>query len=58
MKKSDVIKHFGGVARTAQTLGITSQAVSMWSHVPLGRQFQIEQITKGRLRAKQPRASA
>ena len=54
MKKSDVISHFGGVTKKAQELGITSQAVSMWLCVPLGRQFQIEKITNGRLKAKQP----
>lgn len=54
MKKHDVLEHFGGVVKTAQNLGITSQAVSMWSSVPLGRQFQIERITGGELKADRP----
>ncbi|MBB3142794.1 Cro/CI family transcriptional regulator [Halomonas organivorans] len=52
MKKSDVIAHFGSVSATAEALGITTQAVSLWADtVPMGRQWQIENITGGALRA-------
>ncbi len=52
MKKSDVIAHFGSVSATAEALGITTNAVSMWTEaVPMGRQWQIENITGGALKA-------
>lgn len=52
MKKTDVIKHFGGVVQTAKALGIKSQSVSGWpDEVPELRAFQIEKITSGKLKA-------
>ncbi len=52
MKKSDVIKHFGGVVETAKALGIKSQSVSCWPElIPELRAFQIEKITSGKLKA-------
>lgn len=51
MKKTDVIKHFGGVVETAKALGIKSQSVSGWPEdVPELRAFQIEKITNGELK--------
>ena len=55
MKPQDVIEHFGGQQKmVAQALGITIGAVSQWvtgGRVPMGRQWQIEAITRGKLRA-------
>lgn len=52
MLKSDVIHHFGSVGEVAKSLGITSQAVSMWPDtVPLVRQYQLEKLTDGVLKA-------
>ncbi len=51
MKKSDVIKHFGSKSAVARALGITPQAVSLWSErVPELRAYQIESLTGGRLK--------
>ena len=52
MKKKDVIKYFGNISETARQLGCHRQAVQQWPDiVPLGRQYQIEVITKGELKA-------
>ncbi|WP_445399903.1 Cro/CI family transcriptional regulator [Zobellella sp. An-6] len=52
MKKRDVIKHFGGVLATAKALGISHVAVSRWGEeIPQGRAYQIQVITKGKLKA-------
>lgn len=51
MKKQEVIKFFGGVCKTAQVLGIKHPSVSEWPEViPEGRAYQIEKISKGKLR--------
>lgn len=54
MTITEVIKHFGDIAGTAAKLGITYQAVQQWvkrDRIPSGRQYQIQLITKGRLKA-------
>lgn len=51
MRKSEVIKHFGGVSKTASALGISHPAVCRWSDViPEKQAFVIERITKGELK--------
>lgn len=56
MRKQDVIHHFGSVSAVASALGITSQAVSMWPDtVPQMRQYEIERLTHGRLKADTPK---
>ena len=50
-----VLEHYGGIARTAESLGISYQAVQQWSDknkVPDGRQYQIQVQTKGKLLAE------
>lgn len=55
MKKKTAIKHFGGVVKLAEALGIKPQSVSQWpDEIPQGRAYQIELITKGALKASQP----
>ena len=50
MKKKDVIKHFGGLKKTADALGIWPQAVYKWpDEVPKATQYRIQVITKGAL---------
>ncbi|WP_445772892.1 Cro/CI family transcriptional regulator [Shewanella sp.] len=50
MKKSDVLRFFGGTAATAAALKIKSQSVSGWGEdVPELRAFQIERLTNGEL---------
>lgn len=52
MNKSDAVKHFGGVVRLAEALGIQSQAVSQWGEkIPMRRAYEIEKLTGGQLKA-------
>lgn len=52
MTKQEAIEHFGSGAELARQLGIERSAVSLWgSEIPSGRQFQIEVLTKGKLKA-------
>lgn len=52
MDKSTVIAHFGGSAKVAAALGISRQAVYGWPEiVPPRRQYEIERITDGALKA-------
>ncbi|MDP2322538.1 MAG: Cro/CI family transcriptional regulator [Gammaproteobacteria bacterium] len=52
MKTSDAIKHFGTAAELARALGIQRQSISGWGKtVPLARQYQIERLTAGKLKA-------
>ncbi|HAI34260.1 MAG TPA: Cro/Cl family transcriptional regulator [Alcanivorax sp.] len=59
MKKSEVIEFFGGVQQTADALGIRYQSVREWPEegVPEGRQYQIQVLTQGELKADQESAA-
>jgi DNA-binding transcriptional regulator YdaS (Cro superfamily) len=51
----DVVRHFGGVSRLAQVLGVRSQAVSQWKRtdsIPKVRAYQIEVMSYGRFKAE------
>lgn len=51
MRKLEVIEYFGGVSKTASTLGISHPAVSRWGDIiPEKQAFFIERITKGKLK--------
>ncbi|MBV2128186.1 Cro/CI family transcriptional regulator [Arsukibacterium indicum] len=51
MKKQTVLDHFGGTSATAKALGITPASVSLWVDlVPKVRAYQLERMTKGKLR--------
>jgi hypothetical protein len=51
MKTKDAINHFGSVTRLANKLGITRHAVYLWGDlVPEGRAYQLEVLTKGKLK--------
>lgn len=55
MKKSEVVEHFGSASKVAKALNITRMAVSAWPEiVPIQRQYELEHITKGALKAKKP----
>ncbi|MEH6784737.1 MULTISPECIES: Cro/CI family transcriptional regulator [Alcanivorax] len=60
MKKSEVVEFFGGIQQTADALGIRYQSVREWpeDRVPEGRQFQIQVISKGRLKAAKQHSAA
>lgn len=52
MKTDTAIAHAGSPKALAALLGITPSAISQWGEeVPPGRQLQLQQITKGKLRA-------
>ena len=57
MKTKDAIKHFKtasarGAKGLAQVLDISPAAIYQWGeHPPLGRQYQIEALTNGELKA-------
>jgi len=52
MTKHDAITHFGRQASLARALGIHRAAINSWGdQVPLGRQYQLEVLTHGALRA-------
>lgn len=60
MKKSEVIEFFGGVQQTADALGIRYQSVREWPEdgVPEGRQYQIQILSDGQLKADQGETAA
>lgn len=46
------IDHFGGVDGLAKALGIERQAIYMWrGRCPAARSYQIELLTKGKIKA-------
>lgn len=51
MTKTEVINYFGSVTATARAIGVTHASVCGWVNVPIGRQFQIELLTEGALKA-------
>lgn len=55
MKSSEVFEYFGNQKKAAAKLGLTPQAVSAWGeYPPIGRQFQIQIKSRGRLRVTEP----
>jgi DNA-binding transcriptional regulator YdaS (Cro superfamily) len=53
MLTKTAIAHFGTQTALARALSITRSAVSQWGReVPALRQFQIERVTSGKLRAR------
>ena len=53
MKTADAVKAFGSVRELAEALEVSVQAVYAWGdEVPTPRDFQIEVLTRGRLRAQ------
>lgn len=54
MKFSEALQHFGTQANMARALDTTDKVVWAWKdkdRIPIGRQFQIQIITGGKLRA-------
>lgn len=51
MKTKSAADHFGSKKKLAEALGISPSAVTMWGdEVPELRQYQIERITKGKVK--------
>ena len=56
MKTKDAILHFGSKSQLAKNLGVSKGAISQWpDDVPELRAYQIERLTKGKLKADVPR---
>jgi DNA-binding transcriptional regulator YdaS (Cro superfamily) len=51
MKKSEAVAFYGTQAALAKALGIEPAAVSQWIEIPEVRQYQIEVLTGGVLKA-------
>lgn len=58
MTKTQAVQHFGSVSALAKALGVTYEAVRQWDGVPELRQYQIERITQGVLKAGQKSQAA
>ncbi len=53
MTKAKAIEHFGSATKLASAVGVTKQTVSQWGEYPPGgRQFQLQIMTKGKLKAE------
>ncbi len=53
MKTKTAIEHFGTQVSLAKALGITKGAIQFWGeYVPEGRAYQIQHITKGKLKVE------
>ncbi len=51
VKAAHVIRHYGSPKDTANALGISLSAVCQWGErVPMGRAYQIEILSRGKLR--------
>lgn len=51
MRKQTAVAHYGSQEKVALALGIRRQAVQAWPEVvPLGRAYQLQVLTRGRLR--------
>lgn len=54
MKTKEAADFFGGKRKMAEALGVSPSAVSQWGEfVPLIRQYQIQVVTKGKLKAQE-----
>ena len=53
MRKNDVIAYFGTITKAATALGLTKSAISQWpEQIPQRRAYEIEKLTKGKLKAE------
>ncbi|SDS43247.1 Cro/CI family transcriptional regulator [Pseudomonas prosekii] len=59
MNRADAIKHFKGITPLAKALGITYEAVRQWGdEIPQLRQYQLELLTNGQLKADTKQSAA
>lgn len=47
-----LVEHFGSRAALARALGVTRSAIYQWSEIPEPRAYQIEVLTKGKIKAR------
>lgn len=55
MTKTEAVKFFGSQRALAKACGVSAQAVSLWAddHIPMGHQYRLQILTKGKLMADQ-----
>ncbi|HBO2222479.1 TPA: helix-turn-helix domain-containing protein, partial [Pseudomonas aeruginosa] len=54
MNMNEAIQHFGSKKKLAEALGIRPSAVTQWGDsIPVGRQYQLQVISKNKLKADQ-----
>lgn len=54
MRTQDAADFFGGKSKLAEALGVSPSAITQWGeYVPLVRQYQIQVVSKGKLKAKE-----
>ena len=59
MDYKSLIRHFKTQQLAANALGLDQSTISGWrSGIPLLRQYQIQVVTSGKLRAKRPNGKA
>tara|TARA_B100000929_G_scaffold278127_1_gene254105 strand:- start:383 stop:595 length:213 start_codon:yes stop_codon:yes gene_type:complete len=59
MQTRKAIEHFGSTRKLAEALGITPQAINQWGNVvPMLRQYELERVTDGKLKADIAKHSA
>lgn len=59
MQTRKAIEHFGSTRKLAEALGITPQAINQWGNVvPMLRQYELERVTGGKLKADTAKHSA
>lgn len=57
MNMNQAIQHFGSKKKLAEALGIRPSAVTQWGEsIPVGRQYQLQVISKNKLKADQKAA--
>ncbi|AKE70313.1 hypothetical protein CSB95_0519 [Pseudomonas aeruginosa] len=57
MNMNEAIQHFGSKKKLAEALGIRPSAVTQWGDsIPVGRQYQLQVISKNKLKADQKAA--
>lgn len=55
MRTKEAIEHYRTAAELARVLGVMPSAISQWGeYPPIGRQYQIQALTKNKLKATQP----
>lgn len=59
MKTKDVLAHFGTQEAVGNALGISQAAVAQWGDdVPMLRAYELERITRGKLKVEKPKRKA
>src|SRR5712691_10492691 len=58
MDKATAIAHYGSASKLARALGVKPAAVITWQEIPRLRQYQLEVLTEGKLKADRTQVPA